>query len=68
MSECILITPELDKPTVENLIRKFVECELCPCAKETFIAEMIHRDIKEALYRAVVNEMVLRAMAEKVSE
>lgn len=66
MTECIVTTPTFDKETLDKLIRKFVDCELCSCARETFVAEMIHKDIKEALFNAVINEMVLRGLAEKV--
>ena len=66
MTECIVITPTFDKETLDKLIRKFVDYELCSCARETFVAEMINKDIKEALFKAVINEMVLRGLAEKV--
>lgn len=65
MTECIVITPTFYKETLDSLL-KFVDCELCSCARETFSAEMIHRDIKEALFKAAINEMVLRGLAEKV--
>ncbi len=68
--KCVIEEFRFDAITQKNLIRAFVESELCPCAVETFNAHD-NRTIDltmEALYRAVINEMVLRGLATKMAE
>lgn len=67
---CVLEDVRLDSSTQKKLIRLFVETELCPCAIETFNAHD-NRTLEltvDALYRAVINEMVLRGLATKVAQ
>lgn len=68
--KCVIENFRFDASTQKKLIRKFVEDELCPCAVETFNAHD-NRTIEltmEALYRAVINEMVLRGLATAAAE
>lgn len=68
--KCVIEDFRFDSSTQKKLIRKFVESELCPCAVETFNAHD-NRTVEltmDALYRAVINEMVLRGLATAVAE
>lgn len=68
--KCVIEDFRFDIPTQKKLVRKFVEEELCPCAVETFNAHD-NRTIEltmDALYRAVINEMVLRGLATAMAE
>lgn len=70
METCVIETFKLDASMQKKLIRKFVESELCSCAIETFNAHD-NRTIElvmDALYRSVLNEMVLRGLATAVAE
>lgn len=69
MSECIIENFDINKPEMKKLVQEFVEVELCPCARETFYAHELGNipTLKEALFHAVINEMVLRKLAAKVS-
>ena len=64
MTKCVIEKARLDKKTIEALVQKFVNDELCPCAVETFAAT---EKIKDALYNAVINEMVLRGLSKKMA-
>lgn len=72
-SQCVIENLKLDAATIVKLIRKFTDEELCPCALETFHAEYDEKghsldSIKEALYRGVINEMLLRGLATAVKK
>lgn len=67
---CVIEQFRFDADLQKQIIRAFVEAELCPCAVETFYANS-HRTVEltvHALYCAVVNEMVLRATASALAE
>lgn len=61
MNDCILETLRMDDATIKGLLEIFVDAELCQCAKETFNATP---EMKDAIFYAVINEMVLRSLSE----
>lgn len=68
--KCVIENFHIDSSLQKKLIRKFVEDDLCSCAIETFDA-FDNRNVEltmEALYRAVINEMVLRCLATSANE
>lgn len=68
--KCVIETFKFDVSTQKKLINKFVNDELCPCAIETFNAygNSTIELTMESLYRAVINEMVLRGLATSAIE
>lgn len=78
MRECVRIQPRLSTTELIALTSKFAETELCPCALEEFqhqVSEHLGRNndvmdiesIKDALFCGIINEMVVRSLATKVT-
>ena len=74
MSNCVIETPRFTTEQLIEMISTFANTELCSCALEAFKCEMANKlssrieTVKNALYVAVINEMVLRATADYIKE